>query len=85
MDEQMVVLDIGIDYTKVGFSKDSTPRKILKTPLSISSIIRTKDRLEAFTLVNIMKESLKLKHEIQEFLYEIFIIHCLLKTKGSKV
>ena len=85
MENNSIILDIGMDFTKIGFSKDPIPRFILKTPLSISSVIRSKEHFGITVLADLLQDTTKLKQEIQEFLYEIFTVHCLVKTTGNTV
>ena len=80
-----IIIDFGMDYTKMGFSKDPTPRVILKTPLCISKLIRENDEFGITTLANILKDKDILMLEIEEFLKEIFVIHAQVSTKGHTV
>jgi actin-related protein 10 len=82
---QPIVLDIGMDYTKMGFSKDPIPRVVLKTPLSISRTIRDKQAFGITTLADIIQDNEKLMLDIEEFLKEVFTLHGMIDTKGHTI
>lgn len=82
---QPIVLDIGMDYTKMGFSKDPIPRVILKTPLTISRSIREKQTFGVTTLADIIKDNDKLMLDIEGFLKEVFTLHGMIDTKGHTI
>lgn len=48
-DNAHLVLDIGLTYTKVGYSKDSMPMHIFQTPLSMIQALHNSQEQNNFT------------------------------------
>ena len=80
-----LILDIGFDYTKVGFQKNSVPLFIIETPLSIKKKIRDVDEIGITTIADTMADHQELKFEIEEFLKEIFVIRAQINAHKSTV
>ena len=80
-----LILDIGFDFTKLGFQKNSVPMYIIETPLSIKKKIRDTDEIGITTIADTMADHRELRFEIEEFLKEIFLIKAQINAAGSSV
>ena len=80
-----LILDIGFDFTKLGFQKNSVPMYIIETPLSIKKKIRDADEIGITTIADTMADHRELRFEIEEFLKEIFLIKAQINAAGSSV
>ena len=69
LDEVHIVIDIGLTYTKCGFVKDSMPKHIVPTPLTMVEELRnhlSNSRQNSFS--EMFENRRKLAMEVEEFL-----------------
>ena len=85
IDVGAVVLDIGIEYTKVGFSKQPYPKHILETPFYIKDSIRSSDMIGTTLIAQVFKDKETLQNEIEEFLKDIFILKTQIDAKNHTI
>ena len=73
LDDVYVILDIGLTYTKCGFAKDSLPKHIVPTPLSMVDEMRNSlADLRQNSFHELFANKKKLALEVEEFLAQIF-------------
>jgi len=80
-----LILDIGVAYTKIGFTGDNGPIKILHTPRDIfrefkDDIPKTNES-DPFMADSLSQQGLDMK--IQTFLHEVFFFELIQKLPGK--
>ena len=73
-------MDIGLTYTKCGFTKDSLPVYIVPTPLTMVHFIRDNlNKVNATTFAKAFENLKKLRLELEEFLNYIFYQYVIIR------
>ena len=72
-----IIIDFGIRFTKVGFSEDSEPRKIIPTPALVNLEEYFEETTKNFNILSYLKNSPETKLKIEEF--ACFIINDVLQ------
>jgi hypothetical protein len=68
-----IILDVGLAYTKCGFSKEALPIHVIPTPLSMIHQIRDNlNTVNSATFASAFSNLKKLRLELEEFLNYIF-------------
>lgn len=76
-------MDIGLSHTKIGFAKESVPRQIIPTPLTVVKGMRAAiSGVKQETFANLLSDRRQLMLELEEFLFQVF--YHLLQTNPSE-
>mmetsp|Transcript_31374 Transcript_31374/g.22736 ORF Transcript_31374/g.22736 Transcript_31374/m.22736 type:complete len:151 (+) Transcript_31374:10-462(+) len=73
LDNNHIVLDIGLTYTKCGFAQSSMPMHIVPTPFkAITKLRENIKELKSTSFANAFPSERELTLEIEEFLHYVF-------------
>ena len=82
---QIIIIDFGLNFTKVGFGGESEPVKILKTPSLINLEDFFKDKSEKKDILSFLNTSNNKRLEIEEFfthiINEVLLVYMKLQKK----